>query len=1239
MSFVHLHVHSQYSLLEGAIHVESLIERVKALGMPAVALTDTHNLFGVVDFYLAAKDAGIKPIIGCELNVATPIGNSGAQSGTKGGLKFHHLVVLCKNTQGYENLCQMITKSYKDCATLPRTSGYWPKAWIDRGALDRYGDGLIVLSGCLRGVLAAPLIEGREEDALELALWLQKRFGEDFYFELQDSGIPEQAAVNETLSAWSEKYGIKTVATNDCHYLKPEDAEAHEILQCIEHGRNLDFDRPESLVPNEYYFKSQDEMKARFERFPDAYARTMEIAEKCQLAFKFKDEQGRPIYHLPKFRPSEIPPDAPFDLLEYFRAQGREGLKQRLEHPSFVVKVGTPGTPEFAERAKPYFDRLEQELAMIERTGFAGYFLIVSDFIGWAKKNAIPVGPGRGSGAGSLVAYSLKITDIDPIEYNLLFERFINPERISMPDFDVDFCQDRRGEVIKYVGQKYGQDNVCQIITFGKLQPRAVIKDVGRVLGLSFAESDAITKLLPDDLDITIERAIESEERLRNLIESDPKIATIIRYARSLEGLYRSAGMHAAGVIITEKPVVAYCPLYMGKDGYVVSQFDKDYCEKIGLIKFDFLGLKTLTVIDNAVKLIRETAEKGTPEFDLEHMNLRDPAVFALISSGDTDGVFQVESSGMKDLCMRIQPNSIEDLTAINALYRPGPLGSGMVDDFIERKHGRIPTVYEVESLESILRDTYGVILYQEQVMQIARELAGYSLGQADLLRRAMGKKKADEMANHRDIFVQGALKKQIPEAKAGGIFDLMAKFAEYGFNKSHSAAYAMLTYQTAYLKTHYSSEFMAALMTTEMDNTDKITKYINDTRSHGLPILSPDVNFSQKRFSVEWVDSPRGRIKGIRFGLEAIKGVGGVAVDCILEARLTSRFNNVLDFVRRVPTRKVNKKVVEALTLAGAFDTIAEVNRASVFASLETLLEHAGEEQEERELGQTSLFDSFGSQEVKLHTPPEALFKREEDWSLPKKLTQEKQVVGFYVSGHPMDGWQKICEQWLGWSTERLKKFAEGKAQEKSAEKAKTAKAEAQGALPGDPAPWGGGGGGGGRYQRAAKTEIKIAGLVSELREVTTKKGSRMAFGQLEDLEGRLEVVFFPESWAANAATIQQSASDATVLVLTCDLELGEEIPKLQVKSAEPAADAHKGRVQQVVVRLRLDEVNSGQLRDLKKSFIQFRGKCGVRLDFLDSSFKTWMDLPKTVGVNPSPQMVASVNKIFGRDDVVRLN
>jgi DNA polymerase III subunit alpha len=689
--------------------------------------------------------------------------------------------------------------------------------------------------------------------------------------------------VNEILSQWGERYGVECVATTDCHYLRPEDSEAHEVLQCIEHGKNLDLDRPKSLVPSEYYLKSEQVMREHFERFPKACDNTQVIADRCNLEFKFKDEKGRSIYHLPKFFPEHVSKEEDFDLISYFREQAKKGLLERFEEPLFHSKRNSEKWPDLK---KKYEARLEEEVAMIEKTGFSGYFLIVADFINWAKRNGIPVGPGRGSGAGSLVAYSLKITDIDPIQFNLLFERFINPERISMPDFDVDFCQDRRGEVIDYVAKKYGSDNVCQIITFGKLQARAVIKDVGRVLGLTFAETDQITKLLPDELDITIDRALSMEPRLREREENDPKISQVIKYARLLEGLYRNAGIHAAGVIITEKPVVTYCPLYKGKDGDWVTQFDKDFAEAIGLVKFDFLGLKTLTVIDNAIKLVRQVAQPGSEDadFSLEKMNYEDPKVFALIGSGDTDGVFQVESSGMKDLCTRMQPSSLEDLTAINALYRPGPLGSGMVDDFIDRKHGRKAMFYEVDALAPILKDTYGVILYQEQVMQIARELAGYSLGQADLLRRAMGKKKPEEMAKHREIFVKGATEKKLKPEKAEAIFDLMAKFAEYGFNKSHSAAYGVLTYQTAYLKAHYPTEFMAALMTTEMDNTDKITKYIADARQHQIPILAPDVNSSQKRFSVEVIHpDSSGSQKAIRFGLEAIKGVGGIAVDTIL--------------------------------------------------------------------------------------------------------------------------------------------------------------------------------------------------------------------------------------------------------------------------------------------------------------------------------------------------------------------
>jgi DNA polymerase-3 subunit alpha len=1219
MAFVHLHVHTQYSLLQGAIHVENLFERVTQLGMTAVAMTDLHNLFGAVDFYLSAKKAGVKPILGCEV-IYAPMGRNSIQQAqslgqNSAGARYHHLVLLCKSLEGYQNLCQLVTRSYLDAPPPQKGQPAGPKAVVDRALLDQFGDGLIVLSGCLRGELAYAALSGEEGSGLESLLWFKNRFGEDFFLELQDSPIPEQETVNETLSQWGQRHGVECVATTDCHYLDSTDAEAHEVLQCIEHGKNLDFDRPKSLVPAEYYLKPESLMRERFERFPRACDNTQVIADRCDLAFKFKDDQGRPIYHLPRYRPDTIAADAEFDLIAYFRQEAQRGLEARFLSPRFESKVQLS---QWTEEKKRYEARLEDELNMIAKTGFAGYFLIVADFINWAKRNGIPVGPGRGSGAGSLVAYSLNITDVDPIQFNLLFERFINPERISMPDFDVDFCQDRRGEVIDYVSRKYGSQNVCQIITFGKLQARAVIKDVGRVLGLSFAETDQLTKLLPDELDITIEKALSAEPRLRDRIEADPKIAQVMRYAKSLEGLYRNAGIHAAGVIITEKPLVNYCPLYVGRDGDVVTQFDKDFAEAVGLVKFDFLGLKTLTVIENAIQLVRQTAEPGSmdAEFNLDRMNYEDPKVFALISSGDTDGVFQVESSGMKDLCTRIQPSSLEDLTAINALYRPGPLGSGMVDDFIDRKHGRNPIVYEVDSLESILKDTYGVILYQEQVMQIARELAGYSLGQADLLRRAMGKKKPEEMAKHREIFVKGSTEKGLLPQKAESIFDLMAKFAEYGFNKSHSAAYGVLTYQTAYLKAHYPVEFMAALMTTEMDNTDKITKYIGDARQHKIAILTPDVNFSQKRFSVEKLRH-EGRPdveKAIRFGLEAIKGVGGIAVDTILEARTQGRFQGVLDFCKRVSTRKANKKVMESLCLAGAFDSISEVNRSSLFASMETLLQHAGDEQEERELGQSSLFDSFSSDEIKLLTPLDALFKQEPDWPNSKKLSLEREVVGFYLSGHPMDAWQKICEQWLGWSTERIKSFAQEKSQMK------------RGNEPEPPF--------GGRF-RPPKTEVKLAGLLSELKEVTTKKGSRMAFAQLEDLKGKIEVIFFPEAFAAVQETLRRALVEAEPILLTGEIEVGEENPKVLAKTLEWAAEVHRGRVQQVVIRLNPSQVSSEQLRELKQQVLQHRGKCPVRIDFCDPKFKTSLVFPKNLGLTATPQLVVAINRIFAAEVV----
>ncbi len=1216
LGFVHLHTHSQYSLLQGAMHVEDMISRATALGQTALAITDTNNLFGAIDFYTQAKSKGLKPILGVDIwylkdgyaqaqAQAAALQTQAAGSAAAYRPKFHQLVILCKTLVGYQNLCKLVTEGYQKAPPPVKGQPPLPKLLVDRESIDRLGKDWIVLSGGLRGEIPYHLLMGEEQEAREAIEWFKNRFGSDFYFELQDNSLPEQDQVNELLHTFGERMGIECVATVDAHYLKPEDAEAHEILQCIENGRNLDFDRPKSLVPSEYYLKSEEAMRERFANYSVAIDNTVKIAEQCNVEFKFKDDKGRPIYHLPNFRPDGVSKSDQFDAVAYFYEQSRAGLERRFASPEFAKKIADP---EWENKKPAYYQRLEEELKMIEKTGFSGYFLIVSDFILWAKNNGIPVGPGRGSGAGSLVAYCLFITDLDPIEFNLLFERFINPERISMPDFDVDFCQDRRGEVIEYVEQKYGKDNVCQIITFGKLQTRAVIKDVGRVLGMSFAETDEINKLIPEELGISISDALEKEPRLKERVERDLKVGTVIRYALKLEGLYRNAGIHAAGVIITEEPVVNYCALYVGKDGDVVTQFDKDAAEKIGLVKFDFLGLKTLTVIDNAIRLIHDRHE-----FELAKIDYQDPKVYGLISSGDTDGVFQVESSGMKDLCMRIQPSSLEDITAINALYRPGPLGSGMVDDFIDRKHGRQAIVYDVDDMAPILKETYGVILYQEQVMQTARNLAGYSLGQADLLRRAMGKKKPEEMAAHRSLFVKGASERGHDPDKAEGIFDLMAKFAEYGFNKSHSAAYGVITYQTAFLKTYYPAEFMAALMATEINDTDKITRYISDAKAHQIPILPPDVNRSQKSFSVEVL---KDGTKAIRFGLEAIKGVGGIAVDVILEARggEAGDFKSVLDFVKRVPTRKVNKKVLESLTLSGAFDSIGEVNRPSLIASMESLIQVASDEQEERELGQTSLFDSFSAEEIKLVTPMDAIFKQEPDWPRSKRLVAEKAITGFYVSGHPMDPWQKIAEDWLGWSIERLKTWGAERAEKLAEERRKA-----------PPNPYGG------REPRVAKPEVRIAGLITESKEIMTKKGSRMAFAKVEDLTSSIELVFFPEAYTNAQAILSRSGGEAEPILVTGELECTLEKVQIMVKTLEWLEETHKNRVSQAIFRIPVDRVQPEQLRELKRLLIEYRGKTPLRMNFEADDFKTTLELPKTTGVEASPQFVEQVDKLFG--------
>ena len=1212
--FVHLHVHTQYSFLASTIKVGDLVKRAKAEGMSAVALTDVNNIFGAIDFYFACKNEGIKPIIGCDL-VYCPEGRHQAFEGK--GKQLHSLVVLCKDKKGYQNLSKLLSQAFQDGVNNKTVFSDLMRGVVDRELLDQYGDGLIVLSSSIRGEVGFQLMNGQEDEAAKTVEWFKKRFGTDFYLEIVDNGLPEQESVNQRLVEIGARMGVELVGTSEAFYLDPGYAEAQEILQCIPLGRQLDFERPKSLVPPEFYFKSAKMMKERLESYPGAFENAKKIADECNLQFKFKDENGKSIYHLPNFRPDGVKKGDAFDEIQFFFDQSREGLEQRFTEPEFAGPEGKKKLEHWPALEKEYRERLEQELKMIEKTGFSGYFLIVSDFIRWAKNNGIPVGPGRGSGAGSLVAYSLSITDIDPIEFKLLFERFINPERVSMPDFDIDFCQDRRGLVIKYVEGKYGKENVSQIITFGKLQAKAVIKDVGRVLGLQFSETNQITELFPNELNIRLRDAYDNTADLRAKIDSDPKLKKVWEYALKLEGLYRNAGMHAAGVIITEEPIVSYCPLYVSKDGDVVTQFDKDYSEKIGLVKFDFLGLKTLTVIDNAVKFIR--AQPGHENFDLKAVSYKDTKVFDLISSGNTNGVFQVESEGMKDLCKRIVPNSLEDITAINALYRPGPLGSGMVDDFIDRKHGRLETKYELPILEPILKDTYGVILYQEQVMQIAREVAGYSLGQADMLRRAMGKKQADEMAKHKGIFVEGATKRGVDAKKAGDLFDLMAKFAEYGFNKSHSAAYGVITYQTAYLKTYFAVEFMAALMTTEMNDTDKLAKYTNDARAMGITVLPPDVNESVNSFIVNQLPKPvNGYDKAIRFGLEAIKGVGGAAVDSILENRVNGYFESPLDFCKRVPMRKVNKKVLESLILSGGMDSLMEgngpgkgdLNRASLFASIENLISFGQKEQEKAELGQSSLFDDFKAEEVRLSSPVDSVIKSEPEWPLARRLLSEKQVLGFFISGHPMQNWQAICDDWLGSNTDILKEMA-----------AKAPPPAAQ-----TPQQWGQGGG------RPKRKEVKLAGIVVEFKEITTKKGSRMAFMQVEDLYGRVEMIAFPEFYASNLEAINLAKESPEPILITGDFDVKEGEPKLLASGLQRLEEAHSARVVTVVVEIDPNRVGVDQMREFKQFILQNRGKSPIRMHFLGATWKGRIEMPSQLKVNGTPQFTAGVNKIFGQ-------
>ncbi len=1041
--FVHLHCHSEYSLLDGAIRVKDLCSRAKDLGMPAVALTDHGNMHGALVFRQKALDTGIKPIIGCEVYVAP--GKRTDRKATSSREAAYHLVLLAQNRTGYQNLIKLVSEGY--------ISGFHYKPRVDKELLHQYSEGLIALSACLAGEVNRTLLSKGLDSGIAMAREYAAIFPERFYLEMQENGLEEQRRANEMLLQVAEETKLPLVATNDCHYLTKDDCEAHDILLCIGTQRTvLDANRMR-MGTDQLYFKTMEEMEAAFSHCPEALSNTVKIAEQCNVELDL-GKAHFPVYDLPEG----------VGIDEEFERMSREGLAKRLAAITYEVDE------------KAYWERLEYELGVIKGMGFPAYFLIVQDFINWAKAQGIPVGPGRGSAAGSLVAWALKITNLDPIPYDLLFERFLNSERVSLPDIDVDFCERRRLDVVRYVAGKYGADRVAQITTFGTMKAKAAVRDVGRALGMSFAETDRIAKLIPEEMKMTIDKALEKEPELLAMATGSPQVEKLIDISRRLEGLSRHASTHAAGIVISDRPMLDYLPLYTGKEGEIVTQYDMKLVEKVGLIKFDFLGLRTMTVVEDALDIIR--GQGKTPP-DLDSLPLTDKATYDIFCSGDTDGIFQVESSGMRKYLRMLKPSCFEDIIAMLALYRPGPLGSGMVDEFIKRKHGQIKVSYPHPSLEETLKPTYGVIVYQEQVMSCARVIANYSLGEGDLLRRAMGKKKPEEMAKQRARFMEGARENKIAESVAAEIFDLMEKFAEYGFNKSHSAAYALISYYTAYLKAHHPVEFMAALISSELANTDKVFKYINACREMGIKVVPPDVNLSQARFSV--------RDGKVVFGLAGVKGVGEDAVaDIVAEREQNGLFTDIFDLCERVNLRKITKRTLESLIKAGALDSLGKT-RAGAMALMDRAVALGQKKAKEKAQGMINMLDMLGGGAAKPApgaAAPEARPGASEpevpEWGDEEKMRLEKEALGFFLSSHPLLRFRHELRRLGLTPLDELKELPGG-------------------AL------------------------VKVAGIVTSLREFINKKGDKMAFLQLEDLTGTGECTLFADTYALCKELVHQ--------------------------------------------------------------------------------------------------------------------
>ncbi len=1145
-SFVHLHLHTQYSVLDGAIKIQDLLSRVKENGQSAVAMTDHGNMHGAVEFYLAATQAEIKPIIGCEVYI-TAGSRHEKKLKKEGGSATHHLTLLAKDLTGYQNLCRLVSIAYLE--------GFYFKPRIDFEILEKYKDGLVCLSGCVSSEFASFAQAGDITGARIFASKFQKLFGEDYFLEVQPHDFPEQKKLNAFARDIGTTLGIGLIATNDCHYLGRDDHYAQEVLMCVSTGKLItDQDRMTHQGAN-LHLKTEEEMKLELPQFHDAISHSKLIADRCNVVFDFSH------YHMPKYTPPENE-----KLEDLFSREAENGLAIRFE------ELKTQNIEISAEKKTIYKKRLHDEIRMILDTGFVSYFLVVSDFVRWAKKNDIPVGPGRGSAAGSLVAYALSITEVDPIQHKLLFERFLNPERISLPDIDVDFCIYGRDKVIEYVRTKYGHDKVAQIVTFGTLKAKAAIKDVGRVLGLSYAETDRIAKLIPaprQGFDYSLTEALKMEKRLREYADGEGK--ELIELAMKLEGLSRHTSTHAAGIVVADRAVMELLPLMVDKDNQVVTQLSMNYVEKIGLVKFDFLGLKTLTVLRQAVALIEES--EGI-KIDLNSLSLEDKKTYRLIGAGRTIGVFQLESSGITDMVARLKPTCFEDLVAILALYRPGPLDAGMVDHFINRKHGREPVRYLHPVLEPILKDTYGIILYQEQIMQIARDMAGYSLGEADILRRAMGKKKPEEMAKQREIFITGSTKLNISDKLAAEIFDQMETFARYGFNRSHSVAYALVSFQTAYLKTHYPRHFMAALMTLEMSDTDKTLKNLNECREMGVEVLPPDVNAGDVGFRV---------VGGkIVFGLAAIKGIGEKAVQKIIEERKKGgKFVSFIDFCNRLDSTLLNRRTLESFTKAGCFDWTKQ-SRAELMDLLEPVLKLVQTSRARNIEGQLGLFDTKDKGNSLIVPPSRQPIP---EWPVNIRLSFEREALGFYLTGHPLEKFKKELQLFGSQTVEAVQRLTDG-------------------------------------------AQVNVAGVATFLKLKNTKKGDRYATFMLEDLVGTVEVIVWPDVYQK----VQNLLASEDPIIVNGRLDVSDERRVLVANEVQSAIALRDRSAKEAIVRLAHHSCDNKKFVQLKKLLLSHQGNCPVKLVlFRNEHSETTLSLPEQIRIEPSETLCNKIEELFG--------